>query len=90
MRGDADQDVGEVGDDVDLGQTAGLDERLDYCCRATAAHATGEEPVAASDRDWANGALAGVVVDRDAPVFEELPQRPVLIAEVADGFGHGP
>lgn len=47
MGRDANEHVGEVADHVDIGQAAALDQRVDHRRGATAAHAAGEEPIAA-------------------------------------------
>jgi hypothetical protein len=67
VRADPDENVGEVIDRIDADVAARLDEREDRCRGVAAAHAAGEQPVPAADRDWSDGALAGVVVDRERP-----------------------
>lgn len=88
MRGDTDQHVGEVGDHVDVRQAAALDQRVDHGGGPTAPHASSEEPVAASDRDGADGPFAGIVVEGDQSAVEEAAKGLALVPEVVEGLGH--
>ena len=65
--------AGEEGDEggVDLGGVVGADE----------------EPVLAADGLAPQGALGGIVVERETAIVEEALERDPLIAGVADGLG---
>jgi hypothetical protein len=88
VRGHPDEHVSEVGEHVDLGTLARLDEGVDHGRSPPAAHAAGEQPVLATDGHGAYGALNLVVVDWHQAFAQELAQLPPLLAHVFHGFGH--
>jgi hypothetical protein len=64
---DAGNDVGEVAVWLDVEELAGLDQRSDHRPVLGTAILTGEKRVLAVERDRADGALDGVVVDFEVP-----------------------
>jgi hypothetical protein len=67
-------DVGEVGERIDTGEFASLDQRGDDRPMLAAAVRAGEERVLAVQRDGSDGALDHVGVDRDTALVEKAGQ----------------
>ena len=79
MVGDASQDVFEPSIGIDAGALTGGHEAPQHCGRLAVLVAAKEHPVIAADRHTADGALGGVVVDLQVPVFGVAGERrPVL------------
>jgi hypothetical protein len=85
--GQSGQDVGEVGERIEAVGFGGFDEAGGDSAGLSALVASGEEPVFASDGDFAECALGGVVVDGEAAVIELAGEDRPAFEEVADGAG---
>jgi hypothetical protein len=70
---DAREDVGQIRERVDVVQLAGLDQGRDGGRMLGASIGIREQRVLPAERDRADGALDGVVVEFDTPVFDEAP-----------------
>jgi hypothetical protein len=84
---DAGDDTGQIGLGIDAVQLGGLDQRGQDRPVFTAAVGAGEQGVLARQRQGADGAFDGVVVDLDATVGEEQGQARPARQGVADGLG---
>ena len=71
---DAREDVGQIRERVDVVQLAGLDQGRDGGPMLGASVGTCEQRVLPVERDRADGALDGVVVEFDAAVIDEARQ----------------
>ena len=87
MIGDPRQHVGKPGLGIDVVELGGLDQRVHDGCAVAARVRAAEGPVAAADRDAANGSLGGIVRQADAAVVEEARERLPVIEGVVDRFG---
>src|SRR6478609_3520283 len=85
--GDPGEDVGQVRERVDIVQLTGLDQRGDSGPVFGAAIRTGEQRIFPVERDGADGAFDGVVVELDAAIVDEARQAFPARQRVADGFG---
>jgi hypothetical protein len=68
---DTGDDVGKVAVRLDLDKLASLDQRSDHRPVLGTAVGAGEECIFTVERDRADGALDGVVVDFDPAIIEE-------------------
>src|ERR1700730_14329979 len=83
---DAREDVGQIRERVDVVQLAGLDQGRDDGPMLGASVGTGEQGVLPVERDRADGALDGVVVELDAAVINEARQSLPARQGIADCF----
>jgi hypothetical protein len=84
---DAREDVGQIRERVDVVQLAGLDQGRDDGPMFGASVRAGEQRVFPIERDRADGALDGVVVELDAAVIDEARQALPARQGIADGLG---
>ena len=64
------EEADQIGVGIDAVGLAGLDQRIEVGTGMGAGHRIGEQPVAASDDEGADGVLAQVVVDRPRAVLD--------------------
>jgi hypothetical protein len=79
------EDVGEVGERIDVVELAGLDDGVQDG-RGRGALAAGEDVVVPADRDGAEATLGEVVVERQSWVVEEAGECDPVSAAVRDGL----
>ena len=84
---DPGEDVGQVAEWVDLVQLTGLDQGGDGGPVLGAAIRACEQSIFPVERDGADGAFDGVVVELDAAIIDEARQAFPARQSVADGFG---
>src|SRR3981189_947921 len=83
---DAREDVGQIRERVDVVQLAGLDRGRDGGPMFGAPVRAGEQRILPAERDRADGALDGVVVELDAAVIDEARQALPARQGITDGF----
>jgi hypothetical protein len=84
---DPGEDVGQIPERVDVIQFAGFDQSSDGGPMLGAAVRTPEQCILSVERDRADRAFNGVVVELDAAVIEEARQAFPARQGVADGLG---
>ena len=84
---DPGEDVGEVGNRVDVVQLAGFDQRRDSGPMLGATVGARKQRIFPVERDRAYRALDGIVVELDAAIVDEVRQALPARQGVADGFG---
>jgi len=87
MIGQLGENVGEPGVRVDVFEFACLDRGLDGCGATAARIGASESPVAAAERNAAQGAFGGVARQANPPVVEEARERRPAGQLVADRLG---
>lgn len=81
------KDICQIPERIDVVQLAGLDQGRDGGPMLGASVGTREQRVLPAERDRADGALDGVVVEFDAAVIDEARQALPARQGVADGRG---
>src|SRR5450432_4066079 len=84
---DAREDVGQIRERVYVVQLAGLDQGRDGGPMLGASVRAGEQRVLSVERDRADGALDGVVVELDAAVIDKARQAFPARQGITDGLG---
>src|SRR6476646_7157722 len=84
---DPGEDVGEVGNRVDVVQLAGFDQRRDSGPMLGATVGAREQRIFPVERDRAYRALDGIVVELDAAIVDEARQAFPTRERIADGLG---
>src|ERR1700719_2174780 len=75
-RDDAFEDMAQISERLDIVELCRLDQRGDNRPAFAPAIRTGEEMVLGAQLDRPDGALDGIRIDLDAPVFEEQTEPP--------------
>jgi hypothetical protein len=87
--GHADEDIFEIGERLDVGQAAGLNEGVEDGGPVGAGHASGKQPVLTAHRHRPELALGSVVVGTEASVLDEAIQSRPLVVQVAQRICQG-
>ena len=87
MLGDALEHVAQIGFGIEAIELRGAEQRVDRRGAFAAGIGTGEEIVLAPERDRAQRAFGGVVVDLDATVLAVARERTPARERVADRAG---
>ncbi len=77
---------GEPSIGIDSIELASFNERREYRPVLCSGIVTGKEGVLSVERDWADGALDGIVVQFDATVFQELAEAVPVFGNVFEGL----
>jgi hypothetical protein len=84
---DPGQDIGEIGERIDVVDLTGLDQGRDISPMFGATVGSGKQRVLATELDAADRSFDRVVVEFDAAVIDEARQPPPARERVADSVG---
>ena len=84
---DPGEDVGQIAERINIVQLTCLDQRCDGGPVFGAAIRSCEQSILSVERDRANGAFDGVVVELDAAIVDKTCQAFPARQGVTDGFG---
>src|SRR6266446_5334806 len=86
-RDDAFEDIAQISERLDIVELCRLDQRGNNRPAFGPAIRTGEEMVLGAQLDRPDGALDGIRINLDAPVFEEHTEPLPMAQRIADGVG---
>ena len=85
--GDAEEQVSEIVLRVEAVELGALDQRIERSGAAAAGIGAGKQIILAANGDTAQGALGGIVVERQPAVIETTDQRGPARPHIAEGLG---
>lgn len=89
VRGDADEDILQVGKGRNVDEFAALDKGIEEPGATSALETAKQQPILPTDGDDTELVLRALVIDGRATIVDEALERQPLIGEIADGIAGG-